>query len=290
MIFRKKHLNFLIICILAIPALIEAASLSRRSFSQDLAAAQAAQDADQQQASFCLVIDPGHGGKDSGVLFGATLAEKTLTLNLARKLQELIDSDPELNIKVLLTRVEDQDLPLDSRAAIANHHRADLFLSIHFGSYLYPAVESMQIFIADYSSEELEYLSMINESWSLMQSKHLAESREFGRYIEQAVRASGAFAAVNFLKAPIYFLKGASMAAVEVEAGFAPSEENIKKLESEDYQWQLAKILLQGIVSFLNKEQEQSQLSSSSELSPPAEIDRARENLYGQGTRQEQEQ
>lgn len=262
MTFWKKCFGSLVCCGLIYPLLFFwTTARPQVCLSQDLFAAHA-QETDR--ANYCLVIDPGHGGRDSGSAFGASLSEKTLTLSIARKVKELIESDISLDsgMEVRLTRTGDYDLPLEERAAMANHLKADLLLSIHCSSHLYPALEELQIFIADYSPEELEQFAMTDESWTSMQSRHLAESRKFAQNIEKAARESTAFEAVNFLKAPVYVLEGASMAAVEVEAGFVPIQEGIKKLETEDYQWQVARVLFQGIMGYLNKGQEKAEEKS----------------------------
>ncbi|MEW6381338.1 MAG: N-acetylmuramoyl-L-alanine amidase [bacterium] len=259
MTFGKKYRNFLFLYALVYLLLLPGtAARPPVCPGQDLPAIQTQEPG---HADRCLVIDPGHGGKDSGAAFGTSLSEKTLTLSIAQKLKELIEADTSLNtgLKVLLTRAGDNDVPLDERAAIANHHKAELLLSIHFSSHLYPAVEELQIFIADYSPEELEYFAIAVDSWTSMQSRHLAESQTLAQNIEKAARESMAFKAVNFLKAPVYVLEGASMAAVEVEAGFVPTQENIRKLESEEYQWQIARVLFQGIMNYLTQGQEQAE-------------------------------
>ncbi|MEM8906532.1 MAG: N-acetylmuramoyl-L-alanine amidase [Bacteroidota bacterium] len=76
-----------------------------------------------------VVIDPGHGGKDSGCA-GQTHLEKDLALNISLKLgRALKNSFP--NLEVIYTRNTDVFVPLHQRAAIANRHQADLFISIH---------------------------------------------------------------------------------------------------------------------------------------------------------------
>jgi N-acetylmuramoyl-L-alanine amidase len=204
--------------------------------------------------TYCLVIDSGHGGKDSGVIIEAGLLEKDLSLDIAQKIRELISSDT--GIKAVLTRSGDYDVPLENRAAIANHQKADLFLSIHFSNHLYPPVEDLRVFIAAYSPEEMDFSSTAAENWQLMQSKHLVESREFAQCMLRASKLSGSFESIDFLEAPVYVLEGASMPAVEVEVGIASTQESLKKIENEEYRWQIAKALFQGILDYM-KEQEQ---------------------------------
>jgi N-acetylmuramoyl-L-alanine amidase len=77
-----------------------------------------------------IVIDPGHGGTDSGVSTMEAL-EKDLTLAFARKLRTTLQS--QLGATVLLTRDSDVPLTSEARASVANNNRADLFISLHIG-------------------------------------------------------------------------------------------------------------------------------------------------------------
>ena len=79
-----------------------------------------------------IVIDPGHGGTDTGtrnVVNGHY--EKEFTLDLARRLQSRLTTN---GWAVLLTRSNDVFVPLQSRVAFAEQHKAGLFLSLHFNS------------------------------------------------------------------------------------------------------------------------------------------------------------
>ena len=77
-----------------------------------------------------IVIDPGHGGIDTGASTTGAL-EKDLTLAVARKLRTVLQS--RFGSTVLLTRDSDVALTSEARAAVANNNRADLFISIHMG-------------------------------------------------------------------------------------------------------------------------------------------------------------
>ena len=79
-----------------------------------------------------LVIDPGHGGPNPGAqVAGRKLWEKDLTLDWALRLEKLLENS---SWRVVLTRRDDRDLTLLERVAIADAHRADLFISLHFNS------------------------------------------------------------------------------------------------------------------------------------------------------------
>jgi N-acetylmuramoyl-L-alanine amidase len=78
----------------------------------------------------CIVIDPGHGGHDTGTIGEGGLKEKDLVLDVARKLRDDIKKNFP-GIEVVMTRDSDRFVALEERTAIANARRADLFLSIH---------------------------------------------------------------------------------------------------------------------------------------------------------------
>lgn len=75
-----------------------------------------------------VVIDPGHGGKDTGAIGSGGTKEKDLTLAIARRLKRHLEG---MGLEVLLTREEDVYLDLEERTRFANEKQADLFLSIH---------------------------------------------------------------------------------------------------------------------------------------------------------------
>jgi N-acetylmuramoyl-L-alanine amidase len=80
-----------------------------------------------------VVIDAGHGGKDTGCNQGTDAEEKKIALKVALRLGELIENNyPE--VKVIYTRKRDEFIDLHERSAIANRNKADLFISIHCNS------------------------------------------------------------------------------------------------------------------------------------------------------------
>jgi N-acetylmuramoyl-L-alanine amidase len=96
----------------------------------------------------CIVIDPGHGGHDTGTIGSGGLREKDLVLDVARRLRDYISkSYPE--IEVILTRESDRFIALEERTAIANSRRADLFISIHANSSPSRIASGVETFIQD---------------------------------------------------------------------------------------------------------------------------------------------
>ncbi|MBC8014571.1 MAG: N-acetylmuramoyl-L-alanine amidase [Sporomusaceae bacterium] len=88
-----------------------------------------------------IVIDPGHGGSDTGAIGPSGVKEKDITLAISQELKSLLNKD---GIKVILTRTKDQDVysslaspsqELQARVDIANKASADLFISVHVDAY-----------------------------------------------------------------------------------------------------------------------------------------------------------
>ena len=76
------------------------------------------------------MIDPSHGGYDTGAAFGNKLLEKDITLKLARELKKELD---ERGIPSRMLRDSDVDIALDRRAEIANEQRAGIYIALHAG-------------------------------------------------------------------------------------------------------------------------------------------------------------
>ena len=84
---------------------------------------------EEETGEFRIVLDPGHGGADTGVASPSGVTEKDLVLAIARELRSHLANS--LGARVVLTRTDDTDVALETRTAVANQRRADLFLSLH---------------------------------------------------------------------------------------------------------------------------------------------------------------
>src|SRR5499433_2005622 len=91
-----------------------------------------------------VVLDPGHGGRDSGAMCGGVM-EKDLTLDIARRVDRLLDSE---GIATLMTRLGDTYVSLADRAAFANRIRNCIFVSIHFNEDNKPVASGVETYYA----------------------------------------------------------------------------------------------------------------------------------------------
>src|SRR5947209_19454020 len=93
-----------------------------------------------------VVFDPGHGGQDSGAMCGGVL-EKDLTLDVARRIDRLLDSE---GIATLMTRLGDTYVSLADRTAFANRIRNCIFVSIHFNEGNKPVASGVETYYASH--------------------------------------------------------------------------------------------------------------------------------------------
>jgi N-acetylmuramoyl-L-alanine amidase len=225
-----------------------------------------------------IVIDPGHGGTETGAIGPSGAAEKELTLLLARELETRLSS--RLGVRVVLTRSEDATLPLDTRAAIANQNKADLFISVHLNSSLGSGARGAETYFLSAEAsdakaakaaaaenapaavapppgdtkEEVKDLELI--LWDLAQTRHLAESQRFAALIQAELNDALQLKDRGVKQAPFRVLNGAEMPAVLVELGFISNPEEEKKLQDATYRGELVDALTRAVQRY--KEQVES--------------------------------
>jgi len=171
-----------------------------------------------------IVLDPGHGGTQSGITSGRDV-EKAVTLEIAQAVRKILQKSP-VKMKVLLTRESDQGLTLDERAAAANGAEASLFVSLHLGQEAAPA----HVFILDPDEGHAvaagagpsDFLGFdaVNEQqqalWGTQQARHAPESGRLGRII---IRSLSGRETGEPEQAPLALLKSVDAPAVLVETG-----------------------------------------------------------------------
>lgn len=212
-----------------------------------------------------IVLDPGHGGEESGARGPAGTAEKDVALSLARRLKAAIES--RLGIRVLLTREGDDTVPLDDRAALANNNKADLFVSLHANASVRRDVSGAEIFYlsADESGDEARRAASARQSlpalgggtrdidmilWEMAQVRYLSDSASLAGAIEEQFRGRVRLNTHPVQQAPFRVLAGANMPAVLVEVGFLSNADEEQQLVSDAYQNTVVQALLDGIVRF----------------------------------------
>jgi len=216
-----------------------------------------------------IVIDPGHGGRDTGTIGPTGLREKDVTLDVSKRLAALLRE--RLGAEVVLTRTTDKSLSLERRTEIANKALADLFVSVHVNSSRYRSVNGVETFYLNLtrSRADLEVAARenagsnksIHELTSLIQKialdDKLQESRDLAANVQTAVykmhrRLNRRARNRGVKKAPFVVLIGAKMPSILVEVGFISNPHEEKLLKTEKYRQQLAEALYEGIAAYAN--------------------------------------
>ena len=215
-----------------------------------------------------IVIDPGHGGVETGAVGADGVLEKDLTLTLARLLRDRLRQ--ELPVRVVLTRDDDVTLAHDARPAVANQNKADLFISIHLNSSLGSTAHGAETYFlsneasdaraaaaaeaenrsaragADSSDEDPLYdLQLI--LWDLAQSHHLSESQRVATLIQRELNSTLGLRDRGVKQAPFRVLMGAAMPAVLVELGFLSNPSEAAKLDDPAYRSELVAALVRAV-------------------------------------------
>jgi N-acetylmuramoyl-L-alanine amidase len=216
-----------------------------------------------------IVLDPGHGGGETGAVAASGVTEAQLTLQVGRTLRRQLER--RLPVRVVLTRSEDVELPLDSRTAIANQLKADLFISLHFNSAFGRYAHGAEtFFLSREASDQLaeEVAAAENRSnggqgdpelglqlilWDLAQSYHLAESQRFANLVQEELNLAMGLRDRGVKQAPFRVLMGAMMPAVLVELGFLSNPEEEAKLQSPAYLSELVDALVRAVIRFKNQ-------------------------------------
>jgi N-acetylmuramoyl-L-alanine amidase len=216
-----------------------------------------------------IVLDPGHGGHDTGTVGPGGLREKDLVLDVAQRLGELIEK--RMGSEVIFTRSDDTFVPLERRTEIANEAKADLFLSIHANSSPLRSAAGVETYYLNFTTSRsaLEVASRENsgsrmsvyELQGLLEKIALKdkveESREFATRIQNALYVLSAKTDTRardrgVKKAPFVVLIGASMPSVLAEIGFVSNAHDENIMRREEYRQRVAEALYKGISSYSN--------------------------------------
>ena len=220
-----------------------------------------------------IVIDAGHGGKDPGCLANG-LMEKTVTLDVAKKLGKMIEQ--ELGIKVIYTRTEDEFVPLWKRTKIANDSGGKLFISLHVNAS--PNSSSARGFetfiirpgkfddatdVAQRENKVIEledspknYPTLTRENLiiaTMAQSAFTKQSEFFAGEIQKELDKSFTSKNRGVKQAGFYVLVGASMPNVLVELGFITNRQDYNLISKSKYRTKMAKSIFDAILTYKNK-------------------------------------
>ncbi|HEX3107384.1 MAG TPA: N-acetylmuramoyl-L-alanine amidase [Terriglobales bacterium] len=216
-----------------------------------------------------IVIDPGHGGHDTGTIGPNGLLEKELVLDVSKRLGKLLAS--RLGAQVVFTRRDDTFIPLETRTSIANQEQADLFVSVHANSSHDPDARGVETYYLNFTSspEALEVAARenaasdksIHELQDLVKKialkEKIEESREFASDVQGALHTG--LATKNpgernrgVKKAPFVVLIGANMPSILAEISFISNPGDERRLRTPEYRQRIAESLYRGISRYVD--------------------------------------
>jgi len=194
-----------------------------------------------------VVLDPGHGGQDSGAMCGGVL-EKDLTLDVARRVDRLLNSE---GIATVMTRVGDTYVSLADRAAFANRVRKCIFVSIHFNEDNKPVASGVETYYAAHQITAGSLLaSWMPFLWRPLSDSPNPESQNLAALVQEALVARTRSIDRGTEARQFFVIANVTSPAILIEGGFLTNKEDISKLASEDYRDQIAAAVADGILHY----------------------------------------
>ncbi len=229
-----------------------------------------------------IVVDAGHGGWDLGTVGRRGLLEKDLVLEIAQRLGKLLES--RLGMEVIYTRQDDNYIPLDERASIANQAQADLFVSVHANYSDLPSARGVETYYTNFFSapgskeagskeagpkeaglKDVDTRASMTASGAkpavtaslsgadlherIEQSRRLAASVQRSLYGTLSVQNPG-LRDRGIKEAGFVVLTESAMPGILAEVSFVSSPTDEQKLRSDGYREQIAEALYKGIARY----------------------------------------
>jgi len=227
-----------------------------------------------------IILDPGHGGKDPGAIGKGGLKEKTINLQVAKKIEGILKKELT-GLKIKLTRSDDRFIELAERAEIANRElRKDvngLFISIHVNASISSRISGFETYFLSQNptNEEARKTATLENNVIVLENngkgKHKYNDLEYMEALmlttqiqkESSVLADAIqqgmdkkiteFKSRGVHKADFYVLRGALMPAVLAEIGFITHQKEASYLKRDAYQNKIAEGISSGILKFIDK-------------------------------------
>jgi len=214
-----------------------------------------------------VVIDPGHGGHDTGAIGKGGTREKDVALSIALKVAEELR---EKDLDVVLTRSDDRFIRLEDRAKFANAEHGDLFISIHCNAAEKRTLRGIETYTLNTSADRYSIRLAARENASsekgisdlqfiladLATKANTEESTRLANHVQRSLVTdlSSKYKDIRDLghkEALFYVLLGVKMPAILVETSFLSNPDEEARLKSKAYQSEVAKAIARGVEEFL---------------------------------------
>lgn len=222
-----------------------------------------------------VVIDAGHGGKDSGAVGKNGVREKDVVLSIAKKLAIKLESIP--GVRVLMTRKGDYYVPLRERLNLARRDTADLFIAVHADAYLNNDAIGASVYALSQhgaTSEATRWLAR-QENYSeiggiefdhltdqsrmvrsvlidLSQTATIRDSLRLGSKVLGALHPVTPLHYRHVEQAPFVVLKSPDIPSILIETGFISNPREAQQLADPGYQNKLAQAVSDGVKNYIN--------------------------------------
>lgn len=218
-----------------------------------------------------IVIDPGHGGLDTGAKGRFGSLEKDITLAIGLKLRTLIERS--MSYRVVMTREKDLDVSLENRAAVANNNDAQVFVSIHVNGSVRKKAHGAETFFmnvnaSDEETRKLAYLENTSGQldakiadedqdevkmilWDMAQTAYVRQSSRLAEMIQQELNQALRLENRGIKQAGFKVLQGVACPAVLVEVAFISNPDEERRLNDEAFQNQVAETVFRGLSQYL---------------------------------------
>jgi N-acetylmuramoyl-L-alanine amidase len=228
----------------------------------------------QKWAIDCIVLDPGHGGRDPGAVGPSGLREKEITMDVADRLKTELKARLQ-GVSVLLTRENDMFLGLKERTQFANASRGKLFISIHVNAnrarsvrgvstYFLGVSRSPQALEAAQKENSVVQLEESSEAYeefqdasyilnSIAQSSYLKESRDLAQMVNLSLKKTMGIPDQGVHQAGYWVLIGAAMPCILVESGFISNPYEERLLKTRSFRQKIAGGLCDSVIRFINR-------------------------------------
>jgi N-acetylmuramoyl-L-alanine amidase len=177
---------------------------------------------------------------------------------------QILAAELQRGYRVVLTRSDDNQVDIEMRTALANHHKADLLISIHTGGSFAHSTSGILIYhyqdFTEISRQRAENTRIREQDqsrpilWDRVQSRHLAKSRVLAGLINTRLASLAAVSESRVQGAPLLVLQGADMPAIIIEIGYLTNPTEEKKLNDQRYLADLASAIHQGIDEFFKQD------------------------------------
>lgn len=196
------------------------------------------------ESPLVVVLDPGHGGQDSGAMCG-TVLEKDLTLDVALRAELLLRAG---GFKTVLTRAGDQYVSLADRALLGNRQDNSLFVSIHFNDNPHPTASGVETYYAFRQSGVLPgFLSWLPFLQRADHAPLTGKSESLASFIQAAMVERTQAVNRGIKSEQFYVIANVRHPAALVEGGFLTNKSDVTKLATTEYRQEIASAINDGL-------------------------------------------